>query len=504
MDLAAMYGYLQELAIIILPITTIITMITLMIQIYTIFKIKSLQGQKLIKEQDLNSPNCFHVALEIQQQDENTPLLQKKYINEGQQENPIQQNQNQNQNQEKLQNNKQAQQDQQENQKNQKNEFDNKLEGIKKQCKCFPIIEKIEDIKILVQNYETKYEEDLQKFEQNFEYLYVNSQENQQKVREIIIKLYENTSQKRQVEGEFKYYVRQIQDKQGLRKNYNLDLQNSSLLDKHCNAFREVRGDGNCFYTAFGYQFLQILLFHYSFDQFLQFIEKIKQIDLSMKIFVEEIDFKIDDKETEKLLLQDFLQRLIKLKKTKDINQRQQNFFKQYSTYQYESDEIDSCLYGLSTIFFRNYSDYIIENSEIKEAINDKQNLLLWEQECNNNEAVIAELARNLNIFVELIFFQNKEFNIRQYGNRENQKIILLIKPGHYNIGLQQKETQINQLIQKNVKIHEELMDVDNYEQQIEESTSLQKIIRNLQDQFLKGKLPEIEVQQLKEGLKLK
>ncbi|CAD8212422.1 unnamed protein product [Paramecium pentaurelia] len=468
-----------------------------MIQIYTIIKIKNLQGQKLIKKQDSDGANGSHVTLEIQQQDENMPLLLK---------NPIQQNEDQ-KNPEKLQNNNFAQQDQQEKKENEKkenkkNEFKNKLESIEKQCKYFPMIEKIEDIKILLQNYETKYDEDLQKFQQNFEYLYANSQENQQKVREIIIKLYENTSQKRQVDGEFKYYVRQIQGKQELKKNYNLDFQHSVLLDKHCNAFREVRGDGNCFYTAFGYQFLQILLFHYSFDQFIQFIEKLKQIQLSMKIFVEDIDFKIDDKETEKLLLQDFLNRLIKLKYIKDINQRQQIFQKQYSTYEYESDEIDSCLYGLSTIFFRNYSDYIIENSEIKEAIFDKQNLLLWEMECNSNETVIAELARNLNIFVELIFFKDKGCNIRQYGNRENYKIILLIKPGHYNIGLLQKETQIDHLIQKYHTIHQELKDDNNYQQQIEESTSLQIIVRNLQDQFQKGKLPEIEVQQLKVGLK--
>lgn len=33
-----------------------------------------------------------------------------------------------------------------------------------------------------------------------------------------------------------------------------------------------------------------------------------------MKIFVEGLDFKIDDKEIEKVLLQEFLSRLIKLK----------------------------------------------------------------------------------------------------------------------------------------------------------------------------------------------
>lgn len=42
---------------------------------------------------------------------------------------------------------------------------------------------------------------------------------------------------------------------------------------------------------------------------------------------------------------------------------------------------------------------------------------------------------------MDLIFFDDK-YSIRQYGNKENHRIILLIKPGHYNIGILDKEIE--------------------------------------------------------------
>jgi ubiquitin thioesterase protein OTUB2 len=44
----------------------------------------------------------------------------------------------------------------------------------------------------------------------------------------------------------------------------------------------------------------------------------------------------------------------------------------------------------------RNLSDFIIENSEYKNLLYDRENLLIWETECNSNEIVIAELAKYL------------------------------------------------------------------------------------------------------------
>ncbi|CAD8108147.1 unnamed protein product [Paramecium primaurelia] len=251
------------------------------------------------------------------------------------------------------------------------------------------------------------------------------------------------TSQQRQVLDEYKYYIRRFQDKSDLKKNYGLTLKASSKLYQYCNAFREVRGDGNCFYTAFGYQFLCILLFEYTFDQFQEFIDKIRKSDLPMKIFVTDKDLKIDDKYLEKQLLEEFLNRLTKLKQIDDITQRQEQFNTQFAAYEKQSEEIDGCLYGLSTIFFRNYSNYIVELSINKDAVFDREKLLKWEEECNSNEVVIAELAKQLNVFVQLIFFKDLDnFVVNEYEKDKQHKIILLIKPGHYNIGYFKPESE--------------------------------------------------------------
>ncbi|CAD8108141.1 unnamed protein product [Paramecium primaurelia] len=258
-----------------------------------------------------------------------------------------------------------------------------------------------------------------------------------------IMEIYQNSSQLRFVEDEYKYYIRQFQEKSDLKRNYGLTFQASLKLYKYCNAFREVRGDGNCFYTAFGYQFLCILLFEYTFDQFQEFIDKIRKSDLPMKIFVTCKDLKIDDKQLEKQLLEEFLNRLTKLKQIDDITQRQDSFNTQFAAYEKQSEEIDGCLYGLSTIFFRNYSNYIVDLSINKDAVFDRDNLFKWEEECNSNEVVIAELAKQLNVFVQLIFFQDKDnFVVNEYEKDKQHKIILLIKPGHYNIGYLKKDQQ--------------------------------------------------------------
>jgi hypothetical protein len=59
-------------------------------------------------------------------------------------------------------------------------------------------------------------------------------------------------------------------------------------------------------------------------------------------------------------------------------------------------DETDGVFYGLSTIFFRNLANYVVEFSEMKEALFDRENLLIWEKECNSNEIVIEALAKYL------------------------------------------------------------------------------------------------------------
>ncbi|CAD8124005.1 unnamed protein product [Paramecium sonneborni] len=333
-----------------------------------------------------------------------------------------------------------------------------------------------------------------------------------QKVIEIVNQInliYKNSSQLRNVDENLKFYVRKLQDQSGLKKNYNLSLAGSKKLGQYCNKFREVRGDGNCFYTAFGYQFLSILLFEYSYDQFQQFMEKIKQIQLPMKIFVIGKYFKIDDKQIEQELLLEFIKRLTQLKQIEDLNQRFEQFHTQFSAYQQQSEEVDGCLYGLSTIFFRNYSNYVVDFSENKDAVYDRVNLLNWEEECNSNEVVIVELAKQLNIFVQLLFIENKDsIMVNNYGNEENNKIILLIKPGHYNIGYYQEQTVVDQFLEKQsrlsdlIKLHLSI-DEDQNEKNVKEIEQLLQSINEkqskIQDLIKNGKLKEAEASKLLE-----
>ncbi|CAK65250.1 unnamed protein product (macronuclear) [Paramecium tetraurelia] len=279
--------------------------------------------------------------------------------------------------------------------------------------------------------------------------IYQTSQQIVQQSVNKIKQIYDYSSKLRAVDENQKYYIRRFQDKSELRKNYGLTLKTSAELYKNCNSFREVRGDGNCFYTAFGFQFLSILLFEYSQDQFNDFFNKIRQIELPMKIFVPNTNLKIDDKEIEKQLLDEFQRRMTKLKLIEDINQREEQFSNEFAAYEQQSEEIDGCLYGLSTIFFRNYSNYVVDFSDAKDAVYDREKLLNWEEECNSNEVVIAELAKQLNTFVQLIFIENSNnIVIREYGINKIHKIILLIKPGHYNIGYYLQDTIIDQYIQ--------------------------------------------------------
>ncbi|CAD8205585.1 unnamed protein product [Paramecium pentaurelia] len=247
----------------------------------------------------------------------------------------------------------------------------------------------------------------------------------------LINLLYDKTWRKRDVQEQYKQFVREVQDKQQLKRNYNLSFQNSADLSKICNSFREVRGDGNCFYTAFGFQYLHLLLMTYNDNQFKDFLLKYDRIN--MKIFSN--DFNIEDENIQSNLRQEFFIRLQKLRDIKDKQTREQEFIKQFQNYENQED-MDCCLYGLSTIFFRNLANQSIDDNNLAELILDRENLLIWETECNNNEVVISALAKTLKIKIQLVFFQNNGYELKVYEEEQKDSLILLIKPGHYNIGL--------------------------------------------------------------------
>ncbi|CAD8185791.1 unnamed protein product [Paramecium octaurelia] len=250
-----------------------------------------------------------------------------------------------------------------------------------------------------------------------------------QKTVEIIRQLQKISSNQRHIEEKYKYYLRETDDFNSLCQHYSIKkLQQKQNLKKHCNNIQFVRGDGNCFYTAFGYQLLKHLLCTFNLNQYDQFIQFILDKKIQFKINYD--NFQIDDQD----LLEEFLYQLQQLRLIEDQDDRKQQLLSQFAEHEIQENG-QGCFHNLSTIFLRNLCDNILEFSELKDLCLDRENLLIWEAECNSNEVIIQALASKLKINVKLIFFSAGDFIIQEYEKDFQNQIILLIQPGHYNIG---------------------------------------------------------------------
>lgn len=77
--------------------------------------------------------------------------------------------------------------------------------------------------------------------------------------------------------------------------------------------------------------------------------------------------------------------------------ERLKKLVEQYKAFE-PKDDIDGCFFALTTIFFRNISHYVASKSELAENVFDKEKLLIWGEECNNNEIIIKELSEFLRV----------------------------------------------------------------------------------------------------------
>ncbi|CAD8171873.1 unnamed protein product [Paramecium pentaurelia] len=256
---------------------------------------------------------------------------------------------------------------------------------------------------------------------------------NPQPIKSVILDIYSKTTKSRVVQGEFQYFIHQIQSQSELGKYYNLKLDQKKKIYSQISGFRQVRGDGNCFYTSFGYQYLQLLIDQYDQNEYDQFLNSVIK---KMRFRIQYPKNKIEDEITETNLREDFIKRLNFIRDIKNKEMRIKELDKQFRAYEQEDELVDGCFYALSTIFFRNLSLYFIDQSEYKGNFQEKDTLLQWEVECNNNEIVIALLAQQLKINICVFFFDNQQFQLMEYNKEANQKIILLLQPGHYNIGI--------------------------------------------------------------------
>ncbi|CAK61034.1 unnamed protein product (macronuclear) [Paramecium tetraurelia] len=217
-------------------------------------------------------------------------------------------------------------------------------------------------------------------------------EERNQKVQKIIKFIYAQSQGKRKVEEKYQYFLGEYYQQQELWQEYNIKkLDQKQKMKQLCTAYRAVRGDGNCFYTAFGFQFLEILLLKYTKDQFYQFLNA-NQVNFQIRLNDKDL---IDEGDQQKLR-DEFFFRLERLKLIEDIELRKQTLQQEFKAYEKENEKIDGCFYGLSTIFFRNLAQKVVDLDEIASNTFGTQNLLLWETECNENEIVIAAFAKYL------------------------------------------------------------------------------------------------------------
>ena len=78
---------------------------------------------------------------------------------------------------------------------------------------------------------------------------------------------------------------------------------------------------------------------------------------------------------------------------------RNEFLFKLIAAHQENEYNCDGFFNALTVIFLRNLAfKLVMESDEFRDVVFDKENLLIWEKECNNNEPIIKLLAENLKV----------------------------------------------------------------------------------------------------------
>ncbi|CAD8065470.1 unnamed protein product [Paramecium sonneborni] len=212
-----------------------------------------------------------------------------------------------------------------------------------------------------------------------------------------------------------------------ISKNYN-DLYIDDLTQKQLNlylkGYRQVSGDGNCYFTAIAFQYFEILLNKFNYLEFREFINQIE----TMEFLIEFNGYFI-----EATLQNQFAKRMTELLQILRDNPSQLE--------QMMADPNQE-FYGLAIICFRNlaYLLYLRQNSQIiVEYKPDLSNeLLTWQFQCNDSEMINSSLAKYLNIIINVYLIDQKNSEVTQlkYGQQSKNEIHLIYRPGHYDIGI--------------------------------------------------------------------
>ncbi|CAD8155162.1 unnamed protein product [Paramecium octaurelia] len=234
----------------------------------------------------------------------------------------------------------------------------------------------------------------------------------------------------RKVEYLYSQFIGQaqsIQDtiKQYFGRNQNKFSKQIKQLKKEIVGHINIRGDGNCFYTAFLYQYLSILLRDEQRRN--GFIKEMEE--LSAKIQYQ--DIKIEEN---KRIVQEFVWQFQQLKTKEQLLRQMRN--------------PDYLFYLLTIIVFRRYFAHLYHNyiQDLKQFgdLDIYNDLLTWEQECNNNEILISVIVEHFKLHITLYFidlnnsnYDKKEYKPKQVNEGVKlEKIFLLLTPGHYQIAI--------------------------------------------------------------------
>ncbi|KAM3142208.1 OTU deubiquitinase [Paramecium bursaria] len=252
-----------------------------------------------------------------------------------------------------------------------------------------------------------------------------------------------------QIEPQYRNYLQQDCNIQELIQEYvpkQYQMLEFEELTKELDGYIKVRGDGNCFYNTFIYQYL-INVLNKSHDDYQIWFQKFKQVKFVIQLKTSN-PFTNEDY---KAMNDQFFSEMNQIYEI-DTQFRAKQFKERYSINQ-------NYLYQLAIIFCRSVISTCLITSKQKNE--DKaefydlalQEVSIWEEDCNFNELVLDCINSVLRISIKLFIFEKDLFRIMNYSYDNNPQIYILFRQGHYVIPKQQSKITNTSIVYFNKKL---------------------------------------------------
>ncbi|KAM3135236.1 OTU domain [Paramecium bursaria] len=210
-------------------------------------------------------------------------------------------------------------------------------------------------------------------------------------------------------------------------KRYQNDSELQKQLEELLMGYQNVRGDGNCFYTAFMFSFLQLLKRDQQLkNKLLNKISEVKPIQLCVNN--QQVPLSMTQ-----FLLKEFVQ-YVSIINCRDIKN---DFLQKYV-------QIQSVVF-LRCLLLNQWENYKDLSSEYDQSINQ---LVDWGVECNENELAIKILNEHFEIQILLFYFQPDRIRTNLYGIENKSCISLIFRQGHYCIAIPKKGVELDKFDQ--------------------------------------------------------